>query len=116
MSTPKPFAVGDAVAIYRGRGVPEVRRDTVASVRVLKRRTKVTLASGQVFGGDGSPWESGCHWRRLTHWDEKAETAEQFAADCSTIQREINREWEPSEAAKIAKVIRDVLTGREPIK
>lgn len=50
----------------------------------------------------------------LRHWDDEAVAAKQYASDCATIQREIRREWEPSEAARIAKVIRDVLTGREP--
>ena len=114
MSTPKPFAVGDAVAIYRGRGVPEVTRDTVTAVRVYKHRTKVTLASGQAFGGEGSPWESGYHWRRVTHWDDAAETSNQFAADLYTMRALPSDEWTPAEASKIATAIREVLANREP--
>lgn len=112
MSTPKPFAVGDAVAVYRGRGVPEVSRDTVAAVRVYKHRTKVTLVGGMIVDGEGRPWEAGYHWRRVSHWDEKAETAEQFAADLATLRALPSDEWTPSEALKIANVIREVLTGR----
>ena len=112
MSPPKPFAVGDAVAIYRGRGVPEVSRDTVTAVRVYKHRTKVTLASGQAFDGEGKPWESSYAVVKLRHWDAKAETAEKFAADLATLRALPSDEWTPAEASKIATAIRDVLASR----
>jgi len=84
MNKPKPFCVGDKVALFsRGWAAPEMHR----VARVLKRF--VELDDGSRWDPLGRPYpRNSSYFQRISHWD-KADERARYIADASMIARNI---------------------------